>query len=307
MCKEGGKMSTNLKITGGILFGVLSEAMIVNPKSTRMYGNNEGPKHENTCNLPKLLSYLAGIAGNEYSNIKKSDVASDYKKCNGQGSVGLDKDPYKIRFNKLMAENYNLALLRTQKLFQECIFNDEEIRLNLAKRIYWLLTQTNRNYSFIYNGKQYGLKEFLAIKKYDFYFFFLGVWHSVSTSIQNNKNQETFDFLFKNNGYKTEYYFYKDASIQFNDLIFDNLLSPNKPIVIDEAVEIKEDIKKEPQPDKEEAQIEICEKVETAFEETKESPQPQVNTGIISYGENATNIVNNGFMTLNIGVKKNDQ
>lgn len=306
-------MKNNI-ISGGVFFALLSSIRITNKKSDRM--DFRVSCFNETCDNKKLLIELGKIIGSEYSKNIERRTASAYKICDGQGGLGFQTDKCKKDFNSRMQNNYDVLLKRTQAMLQACIVNDESKRSILAKELHLFLSHSTNleNAVFYYLGNKYTKKDFLELESYDLSALILASWHAIIANTTNNhdgKNMFTDNFEYSTSD--TEFFIkakVKKECSRTKINVF-NLLSSDEPIIIDDDINIEEDknedIKKEPQPEKQEAQIEICDTIETKSEETKAKPQPQVMSGIINYGENATNIVNNGFMTLNIGVKKNDK
>lgn len=294
-------MEEKLRISGGIILGILAEARLTNPKSSRMGGANKAHLIDNPCDVSKLLSYLAGIAGPKYSATKIKRTASSYKNCDGQGDLGLNEAKYVKVFNDAMNNNYDLLIKRTERLFQECICNDEDKRVLLAERLYWLLENTDQAFSFSYlSKKDVSRTDFLKIRNYEFIPFFLAVWHSVTTKIANNKiGITTFKKLFTNDDNRGEFHFsYKSCSPSKN-VTFTNVLSPKETILIEEDPPLSQDseddaIKKEPQIEETETHEETCSKTIEPNDEIKDAKvvnQRVINLNGGNYFEHVENLV----------------
>lgn len=294
-------MEEKLRISGGIILGILAEARLTNPKSSRMGGVDKAYLIENPCDISKLLSYLAGIAGPEYSVTKLKRTASSYKNCDGQGGLGLDEAKYIKTFNDAMNTHYDLLIKRTERLFQECICNTEDKRILLAERLYWLLENTDQNFTFSYlNKKNVSRADFLKIRNYEFIPFFLAVWHSITTKIANNKSgAAAFKKLFANDDNRGEFHFSCRNSVPSRNITFANVLSPEEPIIIEEDIPSPQDcedveIKKEPQVEepetREEAYSEIIEP-NNDIKEAKVVNQRVINVSGGNYFEHVENLV----------------
>lgn len=251
-------MSEKFIISGGIILSLLFDARMHNPKSANMSINENNYITDNPCDTPKLLAFTAGIADKKYHELKIKKTASQYKNCDGQGGLGIDKPEYKQIFDLKMENDYDSLVLRTKLLFQECICNLEEIRLQLANRLYWLLENSSKDYKFTYlNKKDISKDEFLKIRNYDFVPFFLAIWHSITTTTTNNKiSRQTFLKLFSYEGERNDYRFTYGDVEPSRKISFYNVLNPEEPIVINEEIA---ETKKEPQPVMEEAKTEFIE------------------------------------------------
>lgn len=239
-------MNEKFIISGGIILSLLFDARMHNPKSANMSKNDNNYITDNPCDTPKLLAFTAGIADKKYHEIKNKKTASEYKNCNGQGGLRIDKPEYKQIFDLKMETDYNSLVLRTRLLFQECIVNKEEIRLLLAKRLYWLLENSSKDYKFTYLDKKEISKDvFLKIRNYDFIAFFLAIWHSITTTTTNNRiAKQTFEKLFKYEGERNDNCFSYGNVEPSRNISFYNILNAENPVVINDE---KEEIKKEPQ------------------------------------------------------------
>lgn len=242
-------MSEKFIISGGIILSLLFDARMHNPKSANMSINENNYLTDNPCDTPKLLAFTAGIADKKYHEVKLKKTASQYKNCNGQGGLGIDKPEYQQIFNLKMKNEYDSLVLRARLLFQECICNLEESRLQLANRLYWLLENSSKDYKFTYlNKKDISKDEFLKIRHYDFVPFFLAIWHSITTTTTNNKiSRQTFLKLFSYEGERNDYRFTYGDVEPSRKVSFYNVLNPEEPIVIndDNDDDDKEEIKKE--------------------------------------------------------------
>ena len=294
-------MEEKLRISGGIILAVLAEARLTNPKSSRMGGVDKAYLIDNPCDISKLLSYLAAIAGPQYAITKGKKTVSTYKTCQGQGGLGLDTSEYVNAFNKSMNINYDLLIKRTERLFQECICNSEDKRLLLAERLYWLLENTNQEFTFTYlNKKNISRVDFLKIKNYEFIPFFLAIWHSVTTKVANNKGGAyAFNVLFANDDNRGEFHFSYKNTTPSRNITFTNVLSPEEPIVIEEEIPISqgikdETIKKGPQVNEPETHEDAYTEIISPNNETKDAKvvnQRVINVSGGNYFEHVENLV----------------
>lgn len=294
-------MEEKLIISGGIILGVLAEARLTNPKSSRMGGVDKAYLIDNPCDISKLLSYLAGIAGPQYAVTKGKKTASTYKTCEGQGGLGLDKEEYVKAFNKAMNSDYDLLIKRTGLLFQECICNTEDKRILLAERLYWLLENTKQSFTFTYlNKKNLSKDDFLKIRKYEFIPFFLAIWHSVTTKVANNiGGAHAFNVLFANDDNRGEFRFSYKNTTPSRNVTFSNVLSPEEPIVIEEELPPSQDlendaVKKEPQVKKTETHEETYTEIVEPNSKTKDAKavnQRVININGGNYFEHVENLI----------------
>lgn len=297
------------KISGGIIYALLSEIRYVNSRALRYDKNKKTGKVDNPCDNLKLLKNIASIVGDEFSaaTITRKTV-SLYKTCQGQGGLGFDKNLFKQQFDYGIENCYDILLAKTQVLLKDCIINDEIERNNFVRKTWYLLSKATNidKAEFIYLDKKYTKPEFLSLKAYDFPAFVLSVLHSVMTNVMNNRDgKNVFNNTFEYVSADTEYHFKEELLIKLpDDIQIVNSESPSDEISYNSSDFIIPKEKTEPQPGSKVAQ---CEIVDDNCDVKSKENVPVSNTGIISYGDNATNIVNNGFMTLNIGANKNDK
>ena len=315
-------MANYPRLSGGIFIKIHIKA-----QKKYVTANDHTKAITNTICESDILLALIHIADASWNPVDIEGFkkyTSYYKNFHEKGSYSFSYLPFDENedenivnsFKKLMANNYDIALNNTEVLISDYL--DTNKLYSLANSLLLLISKDNTiDKYFVYKNIQIKKDEFLNLgnpnkNELEIAPFILSIWYYIVCHIQNNLvGKSTFEnwcnVIFQNEQHGRKKFIcpywtdnIKEIKLKLYGIEkYDNY----NPKILYAKYE------KESQPETAETQEETVTELIDNIEDNKtyEQYKQDNNNGIISYGNNATNIVNNGFMTLNIGVKNNDK